>query len=534
MKNFLGVKEALTELQEQEVVSRIWRKDHTLWRPEPREITNRLGWLTITDFISGQIPELTFFTEEIREAGYRHVVLLGMGGASLGTEVLRQILGGAENYPELLVLDSTVPAWVWKVTEAIDPASTFFLVSSKSGGTAETLSFYKYFRNLVEKSIGQEKAGQNFVAITDAGTSLARLAEEDGFRRCFLNPADVGGRFSVLSYFGMVPATLMGIDLKKLMERTDDMRKECASNVPAQENPGAVLGAAIGTLAQQGRDKLTLITSPSIGAFGLWVEQLIAESLGKDGKGIIPVMGEPLLTPAQYEKDRLFVYLRLEGDNNSVLDAAAKEMKSAGQLVITLNLQDCYDLGAEFYRWEFAIAVAGKILGVHPFDQADVQRAKDATERVLQEYQASGRFPQIVTGNSLKDLLSEAKKGDYLAIMVYTLQTADTDDALTDLRAKVMTQYHIATTMGYGPRVLHSTGQLHKGGPNSGLFLQVTVDHEKDLPVPGEPFTFGVLADAQALGDLQTLKSLGRRVIRIHLKSVDKASFSRLADELTQ
>ena len=532
MKNFLGVKEALIELQEREVVSRIWRKDHTLWKPEPREITNRLGWLTVTDFINEQVPALLSFTEEIREAGYRYVVLLGMGGASLGTEVLRQTLGSAEDYPELFVLDSTVPAWVQKVTEAIDPANTLFLVSSKSGGTIETLSFYKYFRSLVEKLIEKENAGQNFVAITDAGTLLAGLAEEAGFRRSFLNPTDVGGRFSVLSYFGMVPATLMGIDLKKLMERTDDMRKACASNVSAQDNPGAVLGAAIGTLAQQGRDKLTLITSPSVGAFGLWVEQLIAESLGKDGKGIIPVMSEPLLTPAQYEKDRLFVYLRLEGDNNSVLDAAVKEMKSSGQPVITLNLQDCYDLGAEFYHWEFAITVAGEILGVHPFDQSDVQRAKDATEHALQGYQASGHFPQVVTGNSLKDLLSEAKRGDYLAIMVYTLQTADTDDALTDLRAKVMEQYHIATTMGYGPRMLHSTGQLHKGGPNNGLFLQVTVEHEKDLPVPGEPYTFGVLADAQALGDLQALKSLGRRVIRIHLKSIDKASFNRLADEL--
>jgi len=530
--NLPGVKEALAELQKREVVSRIWRKDHTLWRPEPREITNRLGWLTVTDFISEQMPVLLSFTEEIRGAGYHHVVLLGMGGASLGTEVLRQTFGSADGYPELLVLDSTVPAWVQQVTEAIDPACTLFLVSSKSGGTIETISFYKYFRSLVEKSIGKEKAGQNFVAITDDGTSLARLAEETGFRRSFLNPTDVGGRFSVLSYFGMVPAALMGINLKKLLERTDGMREVCASNVSAQDNPGAVLGAAIGTLARQGRDKLTLITSPSVGAFGLWVEQLIAESLGKDGKGIIPVMGESLLTPAQYEKDRLFVYLRLEGDDNTVLDATVKDLQSSGQPAITLNLQDCYDLGAEFYRWEFAIAVAGEILGVHPFDQPDVQAAKDATGRVLQEYQASGRFPQVVTGNSLKDLLSEAKRGDYLAIMAYALQTPETDSVLFDLRAKVMKHYRIATTMGYGPRMLHSTGQLHKGGPNNGLFLQVTVDHKRGLPVPGEPYTFGVLADAQALGDYRALKSLGRRVIKIHLSSIDRTAFSKLADEL--
>ncbi len=532
MKNFPGVKEALAELQKREVIFRIWRKDHTLWRPEPEEITNRLGWLTITDFISEQTPELTSFAEEIRKNGYRHIVLLGMGGASLGTEVLRQTLGSADGYPELLVLDSTVPAWVQKVTEAIDPACTLFLVSSKSGGTIETLSFYKYFRSLVEKSIGKEKAGQNFVAITDAGTSLARRAEEAGFRCSFLNPTDVGGRFSVLSYFGMVPAALMGIDLKKLLERTHDMRKACAPNISTQENPGAVLGVAIGTLARQGRDKLTLFTSPSVNTFGLWVEQLIAESLGKEGKGIIPVMGEPLLALARYGKDRLFLYLRLEGDDNSVLDTAVKEMKFYGQPVITLNLHDCYDLGAEFFRWEFAIAVAGEILGVHPFDQPDVQAAKDATGCVLQEYQASGHLPQVVTDCSLEDLLSEAKRGDYLAIMAYALQTPDTDGALFDLRAKVMRQYRIATTMGYGPRMLHSTGQLHKGGPNTGLFLQLTVDHKKDLPVPGEPYTFGVLADAQALGDYRALKSLGRRVIKIHLGSIDRVAFSKLAGEL--
>ncbi|MFC1911739.1 glucose-6-phosphate isomerase [Chloroflexota bacterium] len=533
MINLPGVKEALAGLQERKVVSRIWRKDHTLWSPEPGEITNRLGWLTVTDFISEQMSVLLSFAEEIRAAGYRYAVLLGMGGASLGTEVLRRTLGSAGGYPELFVLDSTVPAWVQKVTEAIDPAHTLFLVSSKSGGTIETLSFYKHFRKLVEKSVGKEKSGQNFVVITDAGTPLSRLAEETGFRRTFLNPADVGGRFSVLSYFGMVPAALMGIDIQKLLERTDSVRKVCAPDIPARDNPGAVLGAAVGTLAQRGRDKLTLITSPSVGTFGLWVEQLIAESLGKAGKGIIPVMGEPLLVPTQYEKDRLFVYLRLEGDDNSSLDAAVKDLQSSGQPVILLNLSDCYDLGAEFYRWEFAIAVTGEILGVHPFDQPDVQAAKDATGRVLQEYQASGYLPhQVASGHSLQDLLSEAKKGDYLAIMAYALQTPDNDDVLNDLRTKVMKQYRVATTMGYGPRLLHSTGQLHKGGPDNGLFLQITVDHARDFPVPGEPYTFGVLADAQALGDYRALKSLSRRITRVHLNSIDKTTFSKLAGEL--
>ena len=532
MMNLPDVEATLADLQKREVTARIWQKDHTVWKPEPGEITNRLGWLTVTDLMSEEVPGLVSFAAEIREAGFRNVVLLGMGGASLGTEVLRRTFGSAIGYPELIVLDSTVPAQVQIVTEAIDSAYTLFLVSSKSGSTTETLSFYKHFRNLVELAIGKEQAGQNFVAITDSGSSLARLAEEVGFRRSFLNPPDVGGRFSVLSYFGLVPAALMGIDITKLLERADCMRETCVSCVPAKENPGAWLGTTLGTFTLQGQDKLTLVTSPSVGSFGLWVEQLIAESIGKEGKGIIPVMGEPLMTPAQYGEDRLFVYLRLEGDDNSAIDAAMENIKSSGQPVVILELRDRYDLGAEFFRWEFATAIVGAILGIHPFDQPNVQAAKDATKRVLQEYRTSGHLPPAVVTHSLKDLLAEVKQGDYLAIMAYLCQTPEADEALTNLRRKVVKQYHIATTLGYGPRLLHSTGQLHKGGPNTGLFLQIVADHKKDLPIPGEPYTFGVLNDAQALGDFQVLKSLGRRVIRVHLKSDDEAAPGKLASEL--
>lgn len=526
------VEAALAELQKRELVGRIWRKDYTVWNPDPKEITNRLGWLTVTELMSEQVPTLSSFAEEIRNAGFRNVVLLGMGGASLGAEVLRQTFGSTAGYPELIVLDSTVPAWVQAVTKAIDPARTLFLVSSKSGGTIETLSFYKYFRGLVESAMGKERAGQNFVAITDPGTLLARLAEETGFRRVFLNPSDVGGRYSVLSYFGLVPAVLIGVDIAVLLERADSRRERCVSGVPARENPGAWLGATMGTLARQGRDKLTLVTSPSISSFGLWLEQLIAESTGKDGKGIIPVAGEPLMDSAYYGDDRLFVYLRLEDDDNSAIDAAMERIKSSGQPMLSLKLRDRYDLGAEFFCWEFATAVAGAILCIHPFDQPNVQAAKDLTGRVLQEYQASGRLSPVVVAHSLDDLLAGVRQGNYLAIMAYIRQTLEVDQALADLRRRVVERHHIATTLGYGPRLLHSTGQLHKGGPGTGLFLQITTDHKKDLLIPGEPYTFGVLADAQALGDLQTLQSLGQRVIRIHLDLDDGTVLRKLTSEL--
>jgi len=380
--------------------------------------------------------------------------------------------------------------------------------------------------------MGKERAGQNFVAITDSGTLLVRLAEVAGFRCVFLNPPDVGGRYSVLSYFGLVPAALMGIDITALLDRADCMREGCVSCVPARENPGTWLGATMGTLARRGRDKLTIVTSPSIGSLGLWLEQLIAESIGKDGKGIIPVAGEPLMASAHYGDDRLFVCLRLEGDDNSAIDAAMEHIKSSGQPLVNLELRDRYDLGAEFFCWEFATAVAGVVLGIHPFDQPNVQAAKDLTGRVLQEYQISGRLSPVAIAHSLKDLLAEVRQGNYLAIMAYIRQTPEVDQTLADLRRRVMERHRIATTLGYGPRLLHSTGQLHKGGPGTGLFLQVTTGHKKDLPIPGEPYTFGVLADAQALGDLQTLQSLGRRVVRIHLDLDDGTALRKLASEL--
>ncbi len=526
------VEVALADLQKRDVVGRIWRRDHTVWNPKPTEITNRLGWLNVTDIMSEQIPALESFAHEVLEAGYLNVGLLGMGGSSLGPEVLRQTFGSAPGYPELIVLDSTVPAWIRGVTEAIDPSKALFLVSSKSGGTIEPNTFYSHFRNQVEQVIGKERAGQNFVAITDPGTSLEKLAHEEGFRRVFSNPPDIGGRYSVLSYFGLVPAVLTGIDVSALLYRADCMREGCEACVPAHDNPGAWLGAAMGAIASKGRDKLTLVTSPGISSFGLWAEQLIAESTGKLGTGIIPVAGEPLLTPEHYGGDRLFVYLRVEDDDNARLDAAIERIESSGQPVMRLDLRDRYDLGAEFFRWEFATAVVGAILGIHPFDQPNVQAAKDMTGSVLTEFEASGKLPHVEAASGLEGLLSEVRSGDYLAIMAYVRQTPEVDLALNALRRKVMERHRIATTLGYGPRFLHSTGQLHKGGPNSGLFLQLTASHTKDLPIPGKPYTFGVLADAQALGDLQALQASGRRVASVRVDSEDSQAIHRLAAEI--
>ena len=526
------VEAALADLKEHNVVDRIWQRDHTVWKPDPAEIENRLGWLIVTDIMSEYAPALEEFAQEVRNADFRHVVLLGMGGSSLGPEVLRRTFGNANGYPEPIVLDSTVPAWVRAVTEAIDPARTLFLVSSKSGTTNEPNTFYTYFRSMVEGAVGKEKAGLNFVAITDPGTPLERMARERGFRRTFLNPSDIGGRYSVLSYFGLVPAVLMGVDINALLDRADCMREGCASCVPIHENPGAWLGAAIGAIAVKGRNKLTLVTSPSVDTFGLWAEQLIAESLGKQGKGIIPVAGEPLAAPNFYGDDRIFVYLRVEEDDNAATDAAIGKLESSGQPVVRLDLRDKYDLGAEFFRWEFAIAVAGSILGIHPFDQPDVQAAKDMTESVLQQFEASGELPQAEATAAPEKLLSEVRSGNYLAIMAYVHQTPEVDLALDALRRKVMERHRVATTLGYGPRFLHSTGQLHKGGPDTGLFLQLTADHGEDLSIPGKAYTFGVLADAQSLGDLRALQSAGRRVASARLADGSPAAIRKFVVDL--
>lgn len=515
-----------------DAINRIWQGDYSLWKPDPTEISNRLGWLAVTELMRERVPMLERFANEVRGANFRYIVLLGMGGSSLGAEVLRQTFGSSKGYPELVVLDSTLPACVQAVTDTIDPRHTLFIASSKSGTTVETVSLLQYFLSLTQSAMGKESARKNFAVITDDDTPLTRLAKDEDFLHAFVNPSDIGGRYSVLSYFGLVPAALIGVDIATLLDRANRMRKRCASSADIHKNSGAWLGTIMGALSLRKRDKLTIITSPAIGSFGLWVEQLVAESTGKEGKGIVPIINEPFVESDCYGGDRLFVYLRLQSDRNSSTDRMIERLKSLEQPVIVLELEDVYDLGAEFFRWEFATAIAGAVLGINPFTQPNVSSAKQATRRMLDEFITSGRIPRLEISHSFTDLLAGVKSSTYLAIMAYIPQTPEADKILENLRRRLSERYHIATTLGYGPRYLHSTGQLHKGGPATGLYLQITMLHKKDLPIPERPYTFGVLVDAQAIGDLEALHSLGRPVTKFHLDQGDVAAISQLIEEL--
>jgi len=442
------------------------------------------------------------------------VVLLGMGGSSLGAEVLNQVFGPAAGYPRLHVLDSTAPGAIRAVKDAIDFAPAQFIISSKSGSTLEPNLLYEFFAAEAAAGTGRDAARQ-FVAITDAGTSLGRLALESGFRTLFTNPSNVGGRYSVLSLFGLVPGATLGMDLSLLLARAARMALQCGPDAPADANPGGFLGAYLAGCARVGRDKLTFITSPALASFGLWAEQLVAESTGKNGKGIVPVVGEPVLEAVEYASDRMFVYLRLRDDDNDASDNMTWRLSDAGFPCLTIDAEDAYALGSEFFRWEFATAVAGALLGVNPFDQPDVQSAKDASSRVLAHYTAHGALPSIEASTTLAGVSARLRPGAYLGIMAYLRQRPETDEVFGRLRQRLGARHRVSTTAGYGPRFLHSTGQLHKGGPDEGVFLQIVSSHPDDLTIPGRGYSFGVVVDAQAMGDLEALVKLGRPVARI-------------------
>ena len=514
----------LDDLESAGVVSRIWSRDDTVWGAEGS--ADHLGWLTVTDAMRGHLPALRQLAEEVRREGVRRLLLLGMGGSVLGPELLCRTLG-AEGYPDLEVLDSTIPSAVRDAAARLDPQETLLVVSSKSGETVETRSLYAYFSGLASTATGD--AGARSVAITDAGTPLHTMADELGFRRVFLNPPDIGGRYSVLSYFGLVPAALAGVDIEALLDRADEMREMCGPAVPTRENPGARLGASIGAMATHGRDKLTLLSSPSLDGMARWVEQLVAESTGKGGRGIVPVVGEPLLVPEQYGDDRFFIYMRLEGDDNRATDEAAAAIESAGHPVVRLEMRDALDLGAELYRWEMATAVASALIGVNPFDQPHVEGGKILTELMLHDYASGGWIPDPAGSLSPEELLSDAGEGGYLSIMVYARQTQELERALSALRGRVSKRLRIATTLGYGPRLLHSTGQLHKGGPDSGLHLQIVAREEDSIPIPDQPFCFGTLLEAQAAADLIALQQAGRRVARLLIDTDGSTAIDGLA-----
>jgi glucose-6-phosphate isomerase/transaldolase/glucose-6-phosphate isomerase len=497
----------------QQPVSRIWRKDHTLWRPKPDGIVDRLGWLTLPTSMRSCVHDLTRFGKQVQDRGIRHVVLLGMGGSSLGADVVSNVIGGKSGHPDLIVLDSTNPSAVQAVRNAIDAEATLFIVASKSGTTVEVMSLFAYFWEVV-REVEPETPGDHFVAITDPKRPLLSLANDRGFLRNFINPADVGGRFSVLSYFGLVPAVCLGVNIGEFLMRSRESARACGVTAPLQDNPGTWLGITLGCLARNGRDKCTLLTSPALESFGLWAEQLIAESTGKNGKGLVPVAGEPLGPPEAYGDDRLFLCLRLADDDNEQLDAFVEAVEAAGQPVLGMELRDRYDVAGEFFRWEFATALAGACMGIQPFNQPNVQESKDISKRVLAEYKENGRLPPLQDEGSLKELLQASRPGDYVAVMCFAGETEELDAAFADLRARILTEYRLPTTLGYGPRFLHSTGQLHKGGANNGLFLQIVAPCEGRMPIPGKGYEMGTLATAQALGDFEALKAHDRRVAR--------------------
>ena len=524
---------AIADLERRDVPRRIWERDHTVWKPKPIEISDRLGWLTVAGEMRQQIADLQVFADEVKSAGFRYVALLGIGGSSLGTLALQQLFGSVEGYPELIVQDTTIPGAIRAATRTLDCSKTLFIVSSKSGTTIEPNALYRYFRATTQREAGVEEAGRHFVAICDGGTSLERLGNESGFRRVFVNRADIGGRFSVQSLYGLVPAALMGIDIEMLLDRVEMMIGACGATVPAKDNPGAWLGAATSAHASQGRDKLTVVATESLGGFSLWVEQLLAESTGKEGKGVIPITGEPHLTPGALGNDRLFVYVRLDGDNTRETDAYIERVENAGIPTIRLSLADRYDIGAEFFRWEFATAVIGSLLGINTFDQPDVQHAKDNTARLLTNYRINAAAPSLEPVSSLAELIAQAKHGDYLAITAYANPTPQIEQAVARLRASISERSGIPTTFAYGPRYLHSTGQLHKGGPSSGLFLQLTGVGDDDVTIPGEAFTFGALAAAQAKGDLDALEAQGSPVARVNLDSDAAQTIDNIAKSIS-
>ncbi len=497
-------------------IGRLWRRDYTLWKPEPEEISNRLGWLDLPFCMRADAAEVNAFAGQVRQEGINSVVLLGMGGSSLSAEVLRIALGENPGQPRMHVLDSTVPERVERVTRSIDPARTLFLVSSKSGGTIEVMSLYRHFRKLTEAAVGAG-AGSHFVAITDPGTSLEQLALDEKFRRAFINPPDLGGRYSVLSYFGLLPAALMGLDVVQLLSRAGEMARSCGVEVPAEDNAGAWLGLVMGCMAVLGRNKLTIITSPKLAGFGLWAEQLVAESTGKEGKGILPVAGEPFNAPGVYGEDRLFTYLRLATDDCTESDRHARELHEAGQPVMSIELRDMYDLGADFFRWEFAVAVAGVCLEINAFDQPNVEESKRNSRRILEEVQKGGALPKLADVGDPVELIHSAQPGGYVALMAFAEQTPESDAAFNSLRNAILTRRKLPSTLGYGPRFLHSTGQFHKGGPEGGLFIQFTADYRKGEPIPGASYDFATLATGQAIGDFEALQANGRRVVRVHV-----------------
>ena len=535
-------------------MQRLWQRDAALWTGSDE--AGWLGWLDIVEEQIAQHDQLQKIAKEVQQRGFQHVLLLGMGGSSLCPEVLRMTFGRSTHFPNLHVLDSTDPAQVKAFEHQIDIQKTLFIVSSKSGSTLEPNIFKQYFFERTKQAVGATRAGSHFIAITDPGSKMQQVAEADRFLHVFFGRPSIGGRYSALSNFGMVPAAVMGLDTKRFLNQAAQMAQTCGASVAVGENPGAMLGIILGTAANARRDKVTIITSPGISDLGAWLEQLLAESTGKVGKGIIPVDREQLGAPNVYGNDRVFAYVRLESGADADQDAKIAVIEQAGHPVVRIAISDIYDLGAEFFRWEIATAVAGAIIGINAFNQPDVEASKVATRSLTSEYEKTGSLPaeksifedagiklfsdeknakelaKTVSDQSLagylKAHLARIKPGNYFAVLGYVQMNGEHETALQAIRHAVRDKKHVATCLGFGPRFLHSTGQAYKGGPNSGVFLQVTCDDSVALPVPGQKYTFGVVKAAQARGDFQVLAERGRPALRVHLGSNVKAGLATL------
>lgn len=541
-----AVRAALGEWQSGGKSKKLWDGDASLW--SGADEGQWLGWLHAIDEPGRRdtVAKLKAIAQDVKSLGAKDVLLMGMGGSSLCPEVLKMTFGHLAGWPELHVLDSTVPAQVAHFRDTIDLKSTVGIVASKSGGTTEPNVFRQFFQEEIGKAIAPEPAGSRMIAITDPGTKMQKIAEENGFRHIAFGVPTIGGRFSALSNFGLVPAAVMGLDVEDFLRRAGEMVKACGPDSPAEANPGVRLGVTLGTLAKEfGRDKVTIVTSPPIGDLGAWLEQLIAESTGKTGKGLIPVDDEKLGPPSAYGDDRVFVYVRLETAPDSLQDAAIAALESAGHPVIRIPMADPMDLGGEFFRWEVATAAAGAVLGINAFNQPDVEASKIKTRELSTEFARTGQVPVetpisegsgvalFAYGENAEDLtraaptpepvdylrahLSRFEVGDYFAITAYVAMNEENHGLLRQIRHAVRDARNVATTLGFGPRFLHSTGQLHKGGPNTGVFLQITSDDAIDLPIPGETFTFGQLKGFQAQGDFSVLVERKRRAVRVHL-----------------
>ena len=527
------IREGEIKLEGLEFNTKFWAKDPTLWKKDKENmefIVKFLGWQKVYDWTLERIEDVLSFAQDVKQ-NFKHCVIMGMGGSSLAPEVFRTVFGKQDGWPELIVLDTTNPDWIGAARARLNPAETLFIFASKSGGTVEPSSQYAYFFDEVKKS-GVKEPGKNFAAITDPGTGLEALAKKNHFRKIFLNPADIGGRFSALSMFGIVPAAIMGVDVKRLLTVAQEQAATFGPEAPAKDNAAVKLGAFMGACnVNHGKDKLTLLTPKDFATFGLWAEQLVAESTGKEGKGIVPVAGETLTPNFDYRDDRLFVHLSTGSEDDKRVTSIAKDLAERGYPILTIELENVYQLGAMFLLWEIATAAAGAILGINPFDQPNVQEAKTMAKNVLAKLE-QGDIPAEVSAPILvssdiadevkldtlaQDLYSLLESNDYVAILPYVYPSEDVEKALLALRDKIMARTKRAVLFGFGPRYLHSTGQLHKGDGNNGVFLILSAEPANDIKIPGQHYTFGQLCNAQALGDFQALQAKGRRVIKLHL-----------------